>query len=405
MAVGGTLFDELGFYYIGPIDGHNLDHLIPVLENVRDVKNGPVLVHVVTKKGKGYAPAEASADKYHGVVKFNVLTGEQSKSAAKAPAYTKVYAEALIAEAEKDERIVAITAAMPSGTGLDLFAKRFPDRCFDVGIAEQHGVTFAGGLAAEGMKPFATIYSTFLQRAYDQVVHDIAIQRLPVRFAMDRAGLVGADGPTHAGSYDITYLATLPGFVVMAPSDEVELINMVATAAQIDDRPSAFRYPRGEGIGLERPKVGTPLEIGKGRIIREGASIAILNLGTRLPHCLAAAEKLSAYGLSATVADARFAKPLDHDLIRRLAREHEVLITMEEGAIGGFASHVMQFLALEGLLDSGLKIRPMTLPDFFIDQDSPERMYETAGLDTKSIVAAALNALGREEEALVGNIA
>jgi 1-deoxy-D-xylulose-5-phosphate synthase len=399
------LFDELGFYYIGPIDGHNLDHLIPVLENVRDVKNGPVLVHVVTKKGKGYAPAEASADKYHGVVKFNVLTGEQSKSAAKAPAYTKVYAEALIAEAEKDERIVAITAAMPSGTGLDLFAKRFPDRCFDVGIAEQHGVTFAGGLAAEGMKPFATIYSTFLQRAYDQVVHDIAIQRLPVRFAMDRAGLVGADGPTHAGSYDITYLATLPGFVVMAPSDEVELINMVATAAQIDDRPSAFRYPRGEGIGLERPKVGTPLEIGKGRIIREGASIAILNLGTRLPHCLAAAEKLSAYGLSATVADARFAKPLDHDLIRRLAREHEVLITMEEGAIGGFASHVMQFLALEGLLDSGLKIRPMTLPDFFIDQDSPERMYETAGLDTKSIVAAALNALGREEEALVGNIA
>jgi len=402
---GGTLFDELGFYYVGPIDGHNLDHLIPVLENVRDVKNGPVLIHVVTKKGKGYPPAEASADKYHGVVKFNVLTGEQSKSAAKAPAYTKVYAEALIAEAEKDERIVAITAAMPSGTGLDLFAKRFPERCFDVGIAEQHGVTFAGGLAAEGMKPFATIYSTFLQRAYDQVVHDIAIQRLPVRFAMDRAGLVGADGPTHAGSYDITYLATLPGFIVMAPSDEVELMHMVATAAQIDDRPSALRYPRGEGIGLERPKAGTPLEIGKGRIVREGTSIAILNLGTRLPYCLAAADKLSAYGLSATVADARFAKPLDHILIRRLAREHEVLITLEEGAIGGFAAHVMQFLAIEGLLDSGLKVRPMTLPDFFIDQDSPERMYETAGLDTKSIVATALNALGREEEALIGNIA
>ena len=326
-------------------------------------------------------------------------------SAAKAPAYTKVYAEALIAEAERDERIVAITAAMPSGTGLDLFAKRFPERCFDVGIAEQHGVTFAAGLAAEGMRPFATIYSTFLQRAYDQVVHDVAIQKLPVRFAMDRAGLVGADGPTHAGSYDITYLATLPGFVVMAPSDEVELIHMVATAAQIDDRPSALRYPRGEGVGLERPKAGTPLEIGKGRIIREGNSIAILNLGTRLPHCLMAADKLTAYGLSATVADARFAKPLDHDLIRRLARAHEVLITMEEAAIGGFAAHVMQFLATDGLLDRGLKFRPMTLPDFFIDQDSPEKMYETAGLDAKSIVATALNALGREREALVGNIA
>jgi 1-deoxy-D-xylulose-5-phosphate synthase len=405
LAVGGTLFDELGFYYVGPIDGHNLDHLIPVLENVRDMKNGPVLIHAVTKKGKGYAPAEASADKYHGVVKFNVLTGEQTKSSSKGPSYTKVYAEALIAEAEKDERVVGITAAMPSGTGLDLFGKRFPNRCFDVGIAEQHGVTFAAGLAAEGMKPFATIYSTFLQRAYDQVVHDVAIQRLPVRFAMDRAGLVGADGPTHAGSYDVTYLSTLPGFVVMAASDEVELTNMVATAAAIDDRPSALRYPRGEGIGLERPKAGTPLEIGKGRIIREGTSIALLNFGARMPQCLLAADKLSAYGLSTTVADARFAKPLDHDLLRRLVREHEVLITVEEGAIGGFAAHVMQYLALEGLLDRGLRIRPLTLPDFFIDQDSPEKMYEVAGLDAKSIVATALNALGREREAALSNIA
>src|SRR4051794_11413855 len=405
MAVGGTLFDEMGFYYVGPIDGHNLDHLIPVLENVRDMKNGPVLIHVVTKKGKGYAPAEASVDKYHGVVKFNVLTGEQSKSASKAPSYTKVYAEALIAEAEKDERVVAITAAMPSGTGLDLFEKKFPNRCFDVGIAEQHGVTFAAGLAAEGMKPFATIYSTFLQRAYDQVVHDVAIQRLPVRFAMDRAGLVGADGPTHAGSFDLAYLGTLPGFVIMAASDEVELTHMVATAAAIDDRPSALRYPRGEGIGLERPKAGTPLEIGKGRIIREGNSIAILNLGARMQQCLLAADKLSAYGLSTTVADARFAKPLDHALIRRLAREHEVLITVEEGAIGGFAAHVLQYLAQEGALDRGLKIRPMTLPDFFIDHDSPQKMYEVAGLDAKSIVATALNALGREREAALSNIA
>jgi 1-deoxy-D-xylulose-5-phosphate synthase len=403
--IGGTLFDEMGFYYVGPIDGHNLDQLIPVLENVRDAKNGPILVHVVTKKGKGYAPAEASADKYHGVVKFNVLTGEQSKSAAKAPSYTKVYAEALIAEAEKDERIVAITAAMPAGTGLDLFAKRFPERCFDVGIAEQHGVTFAAGLAAEGMKPFATIYSTFLQRAYDQVVHDVAIQRLPVRFAMDRAGLVGADGPTHAGSFDVAYLGTLPGFVIMAPSDEVELMNMVATAARIDDRPSALRYPRGEGIGLERPKAGTPLEIGKGRIVREGTSIAILNFGARLQECLLAAEKLSSFGLSATVADARFAKPLDEDLVRRLAREHEVLITIEEGAIGGFAAHVMQFLALEGALDKGLKLRPMTLPDRFVDQDTPERMYEAAGLDAKAIVDTALGALGRDKHRAAEKIA
>ncbi len=400
MAVGGTLFDEMGFYYVGPIDGHNLDHLIPVLENVRDAKNGPILVHVVTQKGKGYAPAEASADKYHGVVKFNVLTGEQNKSVAKAPQYTKVFAEALIAEAEKDKRIVAVTAAMPGGTGLDLFAKKFPDRCFDVGIAEQHGVTFAAGLATEGMKPFVAIYSTFLQRAYDQVVHDVAIQSLPVRFAMDRAGLVGADGPTHAGSFDITYLATLPNMVVMAAADEVELMNMVATAASIDDRPSAFRYPRGEGWGLERPQAGSILEIGKGRILREGTSIAILSFGTRLQECLVAAEKLSGYGLSVTVADARFAKPLDENMIRRLAREHEVLITIEEGAIGGFASHVMQFLALEGAFDKGLKMRPMTLPDRFIDQDTPEKMYAAAHLDARSIVATALNALGREKEAL-----
>jgi 1-deoxy-D-xylulose-5-phosphate synthase len=396
IAMGGTLFEEMGFYYVGPIDGHNLDHLIPVLENVRDAQNGPILVHVVTQKGKGYPPAEASADKYHGVVKFNVATGEQSKTPAKAPGYTKVFAEALIAEAEKDDRIVAITAAMPSGTGLDLFAKKFPDRCFDVGIAEQHGVTFAAGLAAEGLKPFAAIYSTFLQRAYDQVVHDVAIQSLPVRFAIDRAGLVGADGPTHAGSFDVTYLATLPGFVIMAAADEVELTNMVATAAQIDDRPSAFRYPRGEGLGLQRTLPGTPLEIGKGRIVREGTSIAILSLGTRLQDALLAAEKLSAYGLSATVADARFVKPLDTDLVKRLAREHEVLITVEEGAVGGFGAHVTQYLAWEGLLDQGLKLRPMILPDRFIDQDSPERMYEAAGLDAKAIVKAALDALGRE---------
>jgi len=401
MFTGGTLFEEMGFYYVGPIDGHNLDHLIPVLQNARDDANsGPILIHVVTKKGKGYAPAEASADKYHGVVKFNVLTGEQNKSVAKAPQYTKVFAEALIAEAEKDKRIVAVTAAMPSGTGLDLFAKKFPDRCFDVGIAEQHGVTFAAGLATEGLKPFAAIYSTFLQRAYDQVVHDVAIQSLPVRFAMDRAGLVGADGPTHAGSFDTTFLATLPNFVVMAAADEVELMNMVATAASIDDRPSSVRYPRGEGWGLERPKAGSILEIGRGRVLREGTSIAILSFGTRLQECLVAAEKLSGYGLSATVADARFAKPLDEDLIRRLAREHEVLITIEEGAIGGFASHVMQFLALEGAFDKGLKIRPMTLPDRFIDQDTPEKMYAAAHLDARAIVATALNALGREKEAL-----
>ncbi|HWD27642.1 MAG TPA: 1-deoxy-D-xylulose-5-phosphate synthase [Rhizomicrobium sp.] len=399
MVTGGTLFEELGFYYVGPIDGHNLDHLIPVLENVRDMKTGPVLVHVVTKKGKGYAPAEAAADKYHGVVKFDVITGEQKKSNSKAPSYQKVFGESLIMEAKKDERIVAITAAMPSGTGVDLFQQVFPKRTFDVGIAEQHAVTFAAGLAADGMKPYCAIYSTFLQRAYDQVVHDVAIQSLPVRFAMDRAGLVGADGATHAGSFDIAYLGTLPNFVLMAAANEAELVHMVATTAQIDDRPSALRYPRGEGWGIERPLEGVPLEIGKGKIWKEGSSIAILSYGTRLHEALMAAEKLSGYGLSATVADARFAKPLDTGMIRRLAKEHEVLITIEEGAVGGFGSHVMQFLAWEGLLDRGLKVRPMALPDRFQDHDTPDRMYEAAGLDAKAIVATVLNALGREREA------
>ena len=399
IAMGGTLFEELGFYYVGPIDGHNLAHLIPVLENIRDSKNGPVLIHVVTKKGKGYVPAESAADKYHGVSKFNVLTGEQKKTNAKAPSYQNVFGQELVKHAEQDARIVAITAAMPSGTGVDIFGKAFPKRTFDVGIAEQHAVTFAAGMAADGMKPFCAIYSTFLQRGYDQVVHDVAIQGLPVRFAMDRAGLVGADGPTHAGAFDIAYLGTLPGFVLMAPSDEVELMHMVATAVEINDRPSALRYPRGEGIGLERPPIGTALELGKGRIIKEGNSIAILSFGARLEQCLLAGEKLAHYGLSATIADARFAKPLDTDLIRRLAREHEVLITIEEGSIGGFAAQVMQFLALDGLLDRGLKIRPMTLPDRYIDQDTPEKMYAAAGLDAKAIVAMALGALGREQEA------
>ncbi|HET7085089.1 MAG TPA: 1-deoxy-D-xylulose-5-phosphate synthase [Rhizomicrobium sp.] len=400
MAMGGTLFEEMGFFYVGPIDGHNLDHLIPVLENVRDRMRGPVLVHVVTKKGHGYAPAEAAADKYHAVTKFTVLTGEQSKSTPKSPAYQKVFGEALIAEAKKDERIVAITAAMPSGTGIDLFEKVFPKRTFDVGIAEQHGVTFAAGLATEGMKPFCAIYSTFLQRAYDQVVHDVAIQSLPVRFAMDRAGLVGADGATHAGSFDIAYLAALPNFVIMAPSDEAELTHMVATAAVIDDRPSALRYPRGEGTGVARPAEGIPLEIGKGRIVREGAGIAILNFGARMTQVLLASERMAGYGLSPTIADARFAKPLDTDLIRRLAREHEVLITIEEGAAGGFGAHVMHFLAHDGLLDRGLKIRPMTLPDVFQDHDSPDKMYAQAGLDADGIVRVALNALGRSAEAV-----
>ena len=393
---GGAWFEELGFYYVGPIDGHNLDHLLPVLKNVRDAKQGPILVHVVTKKGKGYPPAEASDDKYHGVAKFNVVTGAQVKPKPNAPTYTRVFAESLIAEARKDDRIVAITAAMPDGTGLDLFGREFPERTFDVGIAEQHAVTFAGGLAVEGMKPFAVIYSTFLQRAYDQVVHDIAIQRLPVRFALDRAGLVGADGPTHAGSFDLAYLGCLPGFVIMAAADEAELKHMVATAAAIDDRPSAVRYPRGEGFGVEMPSEGVPLEIGKGRILREGSAVALLSLGTRLAECLKAAELLAAFGLSATVADARFAKPLDEDLIRRLALNHEVLVTVEEGSIGGFGSHVLGYLSESGLLDRGLKVRARVLPDTFIAQDKPERMYELAGLSADGIVATVLAALGRE---------
>ena len=398
MVTGGTLFEELGFYYVGPIDGHNLDHLLPVLKNLRDSDDrGPVLVHVVTRKGHGYAPAEAAADKYHGVVKFDVATGAQVKSKAAAPSYTSVFAKALIAEAERDERIVAITAAMPSGTGLDKFAELFPTRCFDVGIAEQHGVTFAAGLACEGMKPFAAIYSTFLQRAYDQVVHDVAIQKLPVRFAMDRAGLVGADGQTHAGSFDLAYLGCLPGFVIMAAADEAELMHRVATCAAIDDGPSAVRYPRGEGVGLDLPARGDVLPIGKGRIIREGSKIAILNLGARLQECLKAADELGGYGLSTTVADARFAKPLDGDLVERLAREHEVLITIEEGSIGGFGSHVLHHLAHAGALDHGLKVRPMVLPDRFIDQDSPVAQYEQAGLNARQITETALAALGRVE--------
>jgi 1-deoxy-D-xylulose-5-phosphate synthase len=395
LVTGGTLFDELGFFYVGPIDGHNIDHLLPVLKNVRDAKNGPFLVHVVTQKGKGYAPAEKSADKYHGVVKFDVATGTQVKAKAAAPAYQKVYGESLIKEARKDPKIVAITAAMPSGTGIDLFQKEFPNRTFDVGIAEQHGVTFAAGLATEGYKPFATIYSTFLQRAYDQVVHDVAIQRLPVRFAMDRAGLVGADGPTHAGSFDVAYLGCLPGFVLMAPADEVELVHMVATAVAIDDRPSALRYPRGEGRGVPLPEEGKPLEIGKGRIVREGTKIALLSFGARLGECLKAADELAAHGLSTTVADARFAKPLDTDLLLRLAREHEVLLTIEEGSIGGFGAFAMQELAEHGALDRGLKVRAMVLPDIFIDHDSPNAMYAKAGLDAKSIVAKAFEALGQ----------
>jgi 1-deoxy-D-xylulose-5-phosphate synthase len=393
---GGTLFEELGFFYVGPIDGHNLDHLLPVLRNVRDAETGPILIHVVTQKGKGYAPAETSADKYHGVVKFDVATGTQAKSKSGAPQYTKVFAESLIKEARKDEKIVAVTAAMPAGTGLDLFAKEFPTRCFDVGIAEQHAVTFCGGLAAEGFKPFATIYSTFLQRAYDQVVHDIAVQQLPVRFAIDRAGLVGADGPTHAGSFDIAYLGCLPGFVLMAAADEAELVHMVATAAAIDDRPSALRYPRGEGLGVAMPAQGMPLEIGKGRIVRQGHKVALLSFGARLGECLKAADELATLGLSATIADARFAKPLDVDLILRLAREHEVLVTIEEGAIGGFGSYVLQALADHGALDRGLKVRTMVLPDVFLDQDSPAAMYAKAGLDAKGIVAKVFEALGKD---------
>ena len=393
---GGTLFEELGFYYVGPIDGHNFDHLLPVLRNVRDAETGPILVHVVTQKGKGYAPAETSADKYHGVVKFDVKTGAQAKSKATAPSYTKVFGESLTREAQKDDKIVAITGAMPSGTGVDIFQKRFPKRTFDVGIAEQHAVTFAAGLASEGYKPFAAIYSTFLQRAYDQVVHDVAIQSLPVRFAIDRAGLVGADGPTHAGSFDVAYLGCLPGFVVMAAGDEAELMHMVATAAAIDDRPSAFRYPRGEGLGVPMPADGVPLEIGKGRVLREGSKVALLSFGARLGECLAAADELASFGLSTTVADARFAKPLDTDLVLRLAREHEVLLTIEEGSVGGFGSFVLQALSDHGVLDRGLKVRTLVLPDRFIDHDTPAAMYAAAGLDAKGIVARAFEALGKD---------
>jgi 1-deoxy-D-xylulose-5-phosphate synthase len=397
---GGTLFEEMGFYYVGPIDGHNLDHLLPVLKNVRDAETGPILVHVVTQKGKGYAPAENSADKYHGVVTFDVVTGAQVKPRTNAPSYTKVFAESLVKEARKDDKIVAITAAMPSGTGLDLFGKEFPDRTFDVGIAEQHAVTFAAGLATDGYKPFCTIYSTFLQRAYDQVVHDVAIQKLPVRFALDRAGLVGADGPTHAGAFDVAYLGCLPGFVVMAAADEAELVHMVATAAAHDEGPIAFRYPRGEGVGVEMPEVGVPLPIGKGRIVREGGRVAILSLGTRLSESLRAADELEARGLSTTVADARFAKPLDEDLVLRLARDHEVLITIEEGAIGGFGAQVLQLLAERGALDHGLKVRAMVLPDRFIEHEKPERMYAEAGLDAAGIVAKVFEALGRDARVL-----
>ena len=394
---GGTLFEELGFYYVGPIDGHNIDHLLPVLKNVRDSNEpGPVLIHAVTEKGHGYLSAEQAEDKWHSVAKFDVVTGAQVKSKSTAPSYTSVFAKSLIKEAEADDRIVAITAAMPSGTGLNLFGDKFPKRCFDVGIAEQHAVTFAAGLAAEGMKPFAAIYSTFLQRAFDQVVHDVAIQKLPVRFAIDRAGLVGNDGQTHAGSFDVTYLGCLPGFIIMAAGDEADLFHMVATCAAIDDAPSAVRYPRGDGIGVPLPERGLPLEIGRGRIMREGTKIALLSLGGRLTECMKAAQELGTYGLSTTVADARFAKPLDTDLINRLAREHEVVITVEEGAIGGFGSHVLHHLAMTGMLDHGLKIRTMVLPDVFLDHDSPQAQYDQAGLNARHIVAMALSALGRE---------
>src|SRR5216110_26270 len=396
MVGGGTLFEELGFYYVGPIDGHNLDHLLPVLRNVRDMQDGPILVHVVTQKGKGYPPAEASADKFHAVVKFDVATGAQAKAKPNAPAYQNVFGQSLVKEAEKDDKIVAITAAMPSGTGIDIFNKAFPDRTFDVGIAEQHAVTFAAGLATEGYKPFCAIYSTFLQRGYDQVVHDVAIQSLPVRFAIDRAGLVGADGATHAGSFDCAYLGCLPNMVIMAASDEAELVHMVATQVAINDRPSALRYPRGEGRGVEMPEVGIPLEIGKVRVIREGSKIALLSFGTRLGECEKAADELAAHGLSTTIADARFMKPLDVDMVLKLAREHEILITIEEGAIGGFGSHVMQTLANNGMLDGGLRMRAMILPDEFIDHDSPAAMYAHAGLDAKGIVAKVFDALGKD---------
>lgn len=393
---GGTLFEELGFYYVGPIDGHNLDHLLPVLKNVREHPNGPVLVHVVTRKGKGYPPAEAASDKYHGVSRFNVVTGEQIKVKSSAPSYTKVFANALIEEATHDDKIVAVTAAMPTGTGLDQFAQKFPKRMFDVGIAEQHAVTFAAGMACEGLKPFVAIYSTFLQRAYDQIVHDVAIQKLPVRFAIDRAGFVGADGSTHAGSYDSVFLSALPGFVVMAPSDEKELMHMVRTAAAYDQGPISFRFPRGDGIGLKLPDRGEVIEIGKGRILREGSKVALLGFGTRLQEALAAADELAASGLSTTVADARFAKPLDEELVRRLAQEHEVLITIEEGASGGFGGQVLQFLSREGLLDKGLKIRTLTLPDEYLHHGPQAKVLSQVGLDRRGIVNSVFSALGRE---------
>jgi 1-deoxy-D-xylulose-5-phosphate synthase len=408
MVTGGTLFEELGFYYVGPVDGHNLDHLIPVLNNVRDrAESGPILLHVVTQKGRGYAPAEASADKYHGVNKFDVVTGIQQKPKNAPPTYTKVFGESLMEQAKTDDRIVGVTAAMPSGTGLDLFANAFPDRCFDVGIAEQHAVTFAAGLACEGLKPFVAIYSTFLQRGYDQIVHDVMLQRLPVRFAIDRAGLVGADGATHAGSYDLAFLGCLPDMVMMAAADELELKHMVATAVAIDDRPCAFRYPRGEGIGLDLTVPAQILEIGKGRIVREGTKVAILSLGTRLAEARQAADLLAAYGLSTTVADARFAKPVDADLICRLARDHEVLITIEEGAIGGFATQVFHVLAKAGLLDKGIRIRPMMLPDRIIDHDAPIKQYEEAELTAYHIVNQALDAMGiyRDRQQLKADLA
>ena len=398
MVTGGTLFSELGFYYIGPIDGHDVENLVQIFENVKNSNHqGPVLIHVRTQKGKGYKPAEESGDKYHGVSKFNISTGEQSKTASNTPSYTKVFAETLIKHAEQDTKIVGITGAMPSGTGLNLFEKKFPDRTFDVGIAEQHAVTFAAGLATEGYKPYAAIYSTFLQRAYDQVVHDVALQSLPVRFAIDRAGLVGADGPTHAGSFDITYLSTLPNFVVMAASDESELVKMINTSVEINDRPSAFRYPRGNGLGIKLPSINEVLEIGKARVIKEGKKVALLNFGTRLEECKKAVLKLSAKGVECTIVDARFAKPLDEKLIMELATNHEVLITIEEGSIGGFGSHVMQLLSDRGVFDTGLKFRSMILPDIFIDQDTPEKMYERAGLDSHSI-------LNKVEETLNSNI-
>jgi 1-deoxy-D-xylulose-5-phosphate synthase len=392
---GGTLFEELGFYYVGPIDGHNLDHLLPVLKNVRDMKEGPILVHVVTQKGKGYAPAEASDDKYHGVAKFDVITGAQTKAISNAPSYTKVFGESLIKEAAKDEKIVAITAAMPTGTGVDAFALTFPARSFDVGIAEQHAVTFAAGMATEGFKPFVAIYSTFLQRAYDQIVHDVSIQNLPVRFAIDRAGLVGADGATHAGSFDVTYLSCLPNMVVMAASDEAELVHMVATAAKYDAGPIAFRYPRGDGVGVELPEAGVPMDIGKGRVLIDGKDVALICFGTRMGETLKAAEELRAVGISCSVADARFAKPLDKDLIVRLARSHKALLTIEEGSVGGFGSHVMQLLSDEGLLDGGLKVRCLTLPDTYQEHDKPETMYAEAGLDCAGIVKRVREVLGR----------